>query len=156
MLARGHREPDLLVRTRGVFVSGTLQAASLPWVLGSTVWWSLFLRSTVSGAIGSLMPLTSKEDIDFFTHLEMYIRTEGLSLIGRDHLSYRCAFAPVKVRVCVRVCVCVCLITLGSCMVCIWHRTCLCLCCTHFTAVARGALCLPRPPSPLPTFPGRG
>ena len=43
------------------------------------------------------MPLTSKEDVDFFTHLEMYIRTEGLSLIGRDHLSYRCAFAPVKV-----------------------------------------------------------
>jgi splicing factor 3B subunit 3 len=56
------------------------------------------LRSTVSGAIGSLLPLPTKEDIDFFTHLEMYIRTEGLSLIGRDHMSYRCAFAPVKVR----------------------------------------------------------
>ena len=53
--------------------------------------------STIGGTIGSLLPLTTKEDIDFFTHLEMYIRTENLSLVGRDHLSYRCSFAPVKV-----------------------------------------------------------
>ena len=52
--------------------------------------------STVSGAIGALLPFESREDVDFFTHLEMYLRSENLSLVGRDHLSYRSAFVPVK------------------------------------------------------------
>ena len=42
------------------------------------------------------MPLPSTSDVEFLTHLEMHMRIEALSLSGRDHLSYRSAFNPVK------------------------------------------------------------
>ena len=64
------------------------------------------LYTSASGAIGSLAPLTSKEDLEFFTHLEMYLRgVEAVSIVGRDHLAFRSYFAPVSVRL---FCVCVC------------------------------------------------
>ena len=37
------------------------------------------------------------QDIDFFQHLEMHLRAEQPSLCGRDHLSYRSYYMPVKV-----------------------------------------------------------
>ena len=40
----------------------------------------------------------SFQDIDFFQHLEMHMRSEQPSLCGRDHLSYRSYYFPVKVR----------------------------------------------------------
>ncbi len=48
------------------------------------------------GGIGALLPFTSREDIDFFSHLEMYMRQENPPLLGRDHLSYRSYYTPVK------------------------------------------------------------
>lgn len=63
------------------------------------------------GTVGVLVPFVSGEDVDFFTTLEMHMRTEAPSLIGpccpssdtcadivagRDHLAYRGAYAPVK------------------------------------------------------------
>ena len=54
----------------------------------------------------------AQEDVDFFQHLEMYMRAENPPLCGRDHLSYRSYYFPVKVRVlavlqcvCARACV---------------------------------------------------
>lgn len=41
------------------------------------------------------------QDIDFFQHLEMHMHSELPSLVGRDHLSYRSYYLPVKVRCCV-------------------------------------------------------
>jgi len=52
--------------------------------------------STTMGSIGALLPITHKEDLEFFVHLEMYMRQESLPLLGRDHLAFRSAIAPVK------------------------------------------------------------
>jgi len=48
------------------------------------------------GTIGMLVPFISKEDVDFFTTLEQHMRSENLSLVGRDMLSYRGYYVPVK------------------------------------------------------------
>ncbi|CAG2184300.1 unnamed protein product, partial [Oppiella nova] len=52
--------------------------------------------TTISGTIGVLVPFTSHEDHDFFTHLEMHMRSENPPLCGRDHLSFRSYYYPVK------------------------------------------------------------
>lgn len=52
--------------------------------------------TTLSGAIGMLVPFTSHEDHDFFQHLEMHIRSEIPPLCGRDHLAFRSYYHPVK------------------------------------------------------------
>lgn len=38
-----------------------------------------------------------RDDVDFFTHMEMYMRQEKPTLCGRDHISYRSYFLPAKV-----------------------------------------------------------
>lgn len=55
------------------------------------------LYATVSGSLGVLLPFTSREDHDFFQHLEMHMRSENSPLCGRDHLSFRSYYYPVKV-----------------------------------------------------------
>lgn len=52
--------------------------------------------TTLSGSIGMLVPFTSHEDHDFFQHLEMHMRSEHPPLCGRDHLSYRSYYYPLK------------------------------------------------------------
>jgi len=42
------------------------------------------------------MPFTSREDVDFLSQLEMHMRAKNLSCIGRDHISYRSYYSPVK------------------------------------------------------------
>ena len=39
-----------------------------------------------------------RDDVDFFTHMEMYMRQEKPTLCGRDHISYRSYFLPAKVN----------------------------------------------------------
>ncbi len=51
---------------------------------------------TTMGGLGVLMPFETREEVDFFVHFEMYLRLENLSLVGRDHLSYRSYYVPVK------------------------------------------------------------
>jgi splicing factor 3B subunit 3 len=41
------------------------------------------------GTVGALVPLVSREDVEFWSMLEMHLRTENQSLVGRDHLAYR-------------------------------------------------------------------
>lgn len=55
------------------------------------------IYSTISGSVGAIVPFTSREDFDFFQHLEMHMRNENPPLCGRDHLSYRSYYYPVKV-----------------------------------------------------------
>lgn len=43
-----------------------------------------------------MLPFMSREDVDFFVHLEMYLRQENPPLCGRDHLAFRSAYFPVK------------------------------------------------------------
>ncbi|XP_074644658.1 splicing factor 3B subunit 3 [Tubulanus polymorphus] len=52
--------------------------------------------TTLSGAVGMLVPFISHEDHDFFQHLEMHMRSEHPPLCGRDHLSYRSYYFPIK------------------------------------------------------------
>ena len=59
----------------------------------------VILYTTISGTIGALYPVLSKDDGEFLGSLELFLRAdETLSLVGRDHVSFRSYFAPVKVR----------------------------------------------------------
>ncbi|XP_069937976.1 splicing factor 3B subunit 3 [Cherax quadricarinatus] len=52
--------------------------------------------TTLSGTVGVLVPFTSREDHELFQNLEMHMRSEHPPLCGRDHLSFRSYFFPVK------------------------------------------------------------
>ncbi|XP_010939835.1 spliceosome-associated protein 130 A [Elaeis guineensis] len=54
------------------------------------------LYGTVMGSLGALLAFTSREDVDFFSHLEMHMRQEHPPLCGRDHMAFRSAYFPVK------------------------------------------------------------
>jgi len=55
------------------------------------------LYATIYGSIGCLIPFSLKSEIEFFSMLEMHLRSASeLSLVGRDHLAFRSTFAPVK------------------------------------------------------------
>lgn len=51
---------------------------------------------TVMGSLGAFLAFTSREDVDFFSHLEMHMRQEHPPLCGREHMAYRSAYFPVK------------------------------------------------------------
>lgn len=51
------------------------------------------------GSIGAFYPFETKEDVDFFIHLEMFLRQEHIPLGGRDHVSFRSSFVPVKATI---------------------------------------------------------
>jgi splicing factor 3B subunit 3 len=57
----------------------------------------VIVYATLTGGIGVLAPLASREEIDFFQQLEMQVRQEGAPLLGRDHLAFRSFYNPVKV-----------------------------------------------------------
>ena len=69
----------------------SLQKASL--VQGGQ---EVIVYSTLLGGIGVLCPFNSREDVDFFSHLEMFMRQENPPLCGRDHLAFRSYYFPVK------------------------------------------------------------
>lgn len=54
------------------------------------------LYTTLSGSIGALIPLESKEDFEFFQTLEMHLRSEEPPLCGRDHLAFSSSYFPIK------------------------------------------------------------
>ncbi|KAK7270094.1 hypothetical protein RIF29_22995 [Crotalaria pallida] len=51
---------------------------------------------TIMGSVGALHAFTSRDDVDFFSHLEMHLRQDHPPLCGRDHMAYRSAYFPVK------------------------------------------------------------
>ncbi|KAJ7971328.1 splicing factor 3B subunit 3-like [Quillaja saponaria] len=55
-----------------------------------------FIYGTVMGSVGALHAFTSRDDVDFFSHLEMHLRQEHTPLCGRDHMAFRSAYFPVK------------------------------------------------------------
>ncbi|KAI9595999.1 mono-functional DNA-alkylating methyl methanesulfonate N-term-domain-containing protein [Syncephalis fuscata] len=56
----------------------------------------IILYTTLSGAVGILIPFVSRDDIEFFQTMEMHMRNEASPLCGRDHVAYRSAYIPVK------------------------------------------------------------
>lgn len=56
----------------------------------------VLLYTCLHGTIGILVPFVSKEDVDLLSTLEQHMRSEKLSLVGRDHLAWRGYYVPVK------------------------------------------------------------
>ncbi|PBK73578.1 hypothetical protein ARMSODRAFT_952665 [Armillaria solidipes] len=56
----------------------------------------VLLYTGLHGTIGILVPFVSKEDVDFISTLEQHMRTDQVSLVGRDQLSWRGYYTPVK------------------------------------------------------------
>eukprot|EP00439_Symbiodinium_sp_Y106_P084816 s629_g26.t1 len=56
----------------------------------------LICYSTLLGAIGAFYPFAGKDELDFFQHLEMFVRAEKPPLCGRDHIMYRSYHFPVQ------------------------------------------------------------
>ncbi|KAI9090485.1 CPSF A subunit region-domain-containing protein [Phlyctochytrium arcticum] len=54
------------------------------------------IYTTLLGSIGCLIPFQSKEDVEFFQLLEMQMRQKAPPLCGRDHLTYRSSYVPVR------------------------------------------------------------
>lgn len=52
--------------------------------------------SGISGTLGIFVPFVSREDVTFFTMLEQAMRSEEPPLTGRDHLTFRGYYVPVK------------------------------------------------------------
>uniref|UniRef100_A0A5S6QBT0 CPSF_A domain-containing protein n=1 Tax=Trichuris muris TaxID=70415 RepID=A0A5S6QBT0_TRIMR len=56
----------------------------------------ILIYTTISGTIGAFAPFSAQEDFELFSHLEMHMRSHFPPLCGRDHLSYRSFYGPVK------------------------------------------------------------
>lgn len=57
----------------------------------------LILYGTISGAVGFFVPFSSREEALLFQNLELAMRMEvPATIAGREHLSYRSYYAPVK------------------------------------------------------------
>lgn len=56
----------------------------------------VLVYATLLGSLAALLPFVSREDWDFFSHLEMHMRQEQPPLSGRDHMAYRSYYFPVK------------------------------------------------------------
>ena len=54
------------------------------------------IYSTINGGITALCPFETREDVDFFTHLELYMKNLVPSLGGRSYLSYRSYYSPCR------------------------------------------------------------
>lgn len=54
------------------------------------------LYSTIMGSIGAFIPFETRQDVDFFVHLQMNLSIESPSLCGRDFLSFRSMTDPIK------------------------------------------------------------
>ncbi|KAJ2344846.1 pre-mRNA-splicing factor rse1, partial [Coemansia sp. RSA 2673] len=56
----------------------------------------VILYTTLLGAVNVAVPMVSQSDVDFFLALEAAIRKHCPPISGRDHLSYRSSFMPVR------------------------------------------------------------
>lgn len=56
----------------------------------------VLVYTTISGAVGALVPFVSSDDIEFMSTLEMHMRTQDISPVGRDHIAYRGYYVPIK------------------------------------------------------------
>ncbi|PHT40700.1 hypothetical protein CQW23_19554 [Capsicum baccatum] len=43
-----------------------------------------------------MFPFTSRDDVEFFSYFEIYLRKDFPPLCGRDHMAYKSAYFPVK------------------------------------------------------------
>ncbi|KAF2416427.1 hypothetical protein EJ08DRAFT_654729 [Tothia fuscella] len=82
---------DLMIHIFTSDIPTSIQKTSLVAGGADTLLWG-----GLQGTIGILVPFVSREDVDFFQNLEGELRKEDAPLAGRDHLSYRSYYVPVK------------------------------------------------------------
>jgi len=85
-----HRVDDIAMYHVGEAINSLIRTSLVPG--GAEV----LFYTTMMGSMGAFLPFVSREDVDFFTHLEMHLRSESPPLCGRDHLAYRSYYTPVK------------------------------------------------------------
>ncbi|CDI80757.1 Splicing factor 3B subunit 3, related, partial [Eimeria acervulina] len=85
-----HKLDTVLQFHVGETVTGLRRAA----LSGGTT--EAILYATILGTVGAMVPFLTKEELDFFHHLEMVMRTEAPPLAGRDHLMFRSYYHPLK------------------------------------------------------------
>ncbi|PWN37092.1 putative splicing factor 3B subunit 3 [Meira miltonrushii] len=57
----------------------------------------VIIYTCLGGTVGCLVPFSSKEDMEMMTSLEILMRKEQiLNLLGREHMSFRGSYTPVK------------------------------------------------------------
>lgn len=56
----------------------------------------VILWAGLQGTLAIFVPFVDREDVDFFTSLELNLRSVDPPLAGRDHLLYRSYYVPVK------------------------------------------------------------
>ena len=54
------------------------------------------IGASLMGGITCFYPMPTAEDVDFFHHLEMFMRSELPALAGNEHIMYRSYYHPVK------------------------------------------------------------
>ncbi|TIC28406.1 hypothetical protein E3Q11_01879 [Wallemia mellicola] len=56
----------------------------------------VLVYTCLHGTVGMIIPFASKDDIEFMSTLELHMRQESPSLVGRDHLGFRSYYIPCK------------------------------------------------------------
>lgn len=101
-----------VVRRQSIINSSQWTRTSLQlhicWYIPCFSWFSFFFKLSLCLLLHFL------QDHDFFQHLEMHMRSEFPPLCGRDHLSFRSYYFPVKVGIMLGVYACVCVNTSWS------------------------------------------
>ena len=63
------------------------------------------MYATIFGTIGALLPIPSRDTLHQMNHIEMFLRKQEPSLVGRDLLSWRSAYTPMKVSLLNWICI---------------------------------------------------
>jgi len=85
-----HKLDEIMQYHIGDIVTGLTKGSLVP---GGA---QCLLYVTIMGSIGVMLPFISREDVDFFSHLEMHMRQERPPLCGREHIAFRSYYFPVK------------------------------------------------------------
>jgi len=56
----------------------------------------VIIYATLLGGVGVFYPFTRRRDVDFFLHLEMFMRNEKPPLCGRHHAMFRSYYFPIQ------------------------------------------------------------
>ena len=56
----------------------------------------VLLYGTVGGAIGAMLPMSTRSDVEFFKALEMKMRDEMTTISGWKHFNYRSYYIPLR------------------------------------------------------------
>ena len=74
----------------GELITSLNRGSLIPGGMDSIIYTSIY------ATIGAFLPFVSREDIDFFSQLEMHMRQARPPLCGRDHLAFRSFYFPVR------------------------------------------------------------